>query len=80
MTHIMSTSKLRNRNTKFQFWKWLCWSFTQLKDGIVAATTPANQVQPQAGHQLLGGYRAVLFIAAADLDEYHKAPHSFDIN
>jgi hypothetical protein len=77
MSSVMSKSALRQNDTKFMFWKWLCWNFDQLKEGVVAEYRPNNTSQPDAGCSLFGdsGYRSILFITAADLDEYHKASY-----
>ena len=76
MSHVMTKSDtLKHRDTKFMLWKWPIWSFNQLMAGVVAEKKPNDVSQPDAGCSLFGtsGYRGVLFITAADLDEYHKA-------
>ena len=79
MSSLMAKSDtIKSRDTKHVFWKWLCWSFNQLKNGVVAANDPMNRAQLDAGYPLFGdsGMFAVLFIVAADLDEYHKASYT----
>ena len=78
MGNIMSKSNIRSHDTKSVFWKWLIWSLTQLQNGTVADLTPDGVRQPDAGHPLFGEsrYRCVIFVVAADLEEYHKASHA----